>query len=130
MPEPPPGSEAEDAGAPLSVISDTIAITAKALHLKSTDLLVLILFIIHLPYVLIPSTMHFLNGSLRIPAVHHSGSAPRPHQDRTMMLPVIRFLRVPGLPGLSEAKLELIVRVDGCRVELACLLSAEREVSS
>jgi hypothetical protein len=51
MPERPPGSEAEDAGAPLSVIIDTIAITAKALHLKSTDLLVLILFIIHLPYV-------------------------------------------------------------------------------
>jgi len=40
----PPGCEAEDA--PLSVITVTIATSAKALHLKSTDLLVLILFII------------------------------------------------------------------------------------
>jgi hypothetical protein len=48
MPELPPGSEAEDAAGPLSVITDTIAISAKALHLKSTDLLALILFIVHL----------------------------------------------------------------------------------
>jgi hypothetical protein len=50
MPELPPGSEAEDAGAPLSVITDTMAISAKALHLKSTDWLALVLFIIHLSF--------------------------------------------------------------------------------
>jgi hypothetical protein len=50
VPELPPGSEAEDAGAPLSVITDTMAISAKTLHLKSTDWLALVLFIIHLSF--------------------------------------------------------------------------------
>jgi hypothetical protein len=42
--EPLPGCKAEDA--PLSVITNTVARSAKALHLKSTNLLALILFIV------------------------------------------------------------------------------------
>src|ERR1700674_5645191 len=46
IPEAPPGSDAEDADAALIVITDTIAMSARALHVKSADWLVLILLII------------------------------------------------------------------------------------
>src|SRR3984957_12130517 len=47
-PEPPPDCDAEDANVPPSAISDTTVTSAIALHLRSTTLLILILFILHL----------------------------------------------------------------------------------
>jgi hypothetical protein len=59
-PEAPPGCKAEDAATPLSVITDTIATSAKALQVKSTDCPVLIFLILPSRRFLSPEITGFL----------------------------------------------------------------------